>query len=60
MKKLIILSTLTFALFTISCKNEEKAAEEAVSVETAVEQMTEAVADTNAVAPVATDSAAKH
>lgn len=58
MKKLIILSTLTFALFAVSCNNEEKAAEEAVSVETAVEQMTEAVADTNTVAPAATDTAA--
>lgn len=56
MKKLIILSATTLALMTYACKNEEKPAEE-VTVETAVEQMTEAIADSNAVAPAA-DSAA--
>lgn len=59
MKKILFLSSMTLALMTVSCKEKEEAAETAVPVETAVEQMTEAIADTNAVAPAADTAAAK-
>lgn len=55
MKKLFFLATLAFAM--TSCKNEEPKTED-VSVEQGIQQMTEAVADTNAVAPAATTDTA--
>jgi hypothetical protein len=55
MKKLAIISALAFSLSIVACKNEEPMTEE-VSVEQGIQQMTEAIADTNAVVAVS-DSA---
>ena len=51
MKKLFILFATTATLAIVSCGQKEEKAE-AQSVETAVQQMTEAVADTSTVATV--------
>lgn len=55
-KSIIVLSSL--AILAIGCKSKEEAKPEEVSIETAVEQMTQALDSANAVAPVA-DTMAK-
>lgn len=57
MKKIMILTSCALALCYVSCKNDEQNTDEA-SVEKAVEQMTEAVADTNTVVIPPADSGA--
>ena len=56
MKKLAIISAVAFSLSMVACKNEEPTKAEEVSVEQGIQQMTEAIADTNAVVAVS-DSA---
>lgn len=59
MKKSIILLSSLFVLSLVACNNKEEPKTEEVSMETAVEQMTEALDTTNAVAPVADSAATK-
>ena len=59
MKKIVLLSTLSFLLVAVSCKDKEAKTEEGMPVETAVEQMTEAI-DTTAAMPSPVDSSAGH
>lgn len=59
MKKITLLSFSLLILAYVGCNNAEEKKAEEVSVETAVEQMTQALDTTNAVAPVS-DTMAAH
>ena len=56
MKKLVLIAFTALSLTIVSCNNEEKKTEE-VTMDQAVEQMTQALDSANVVAPAA-DSAA--
>ena len=56
MKKLVLIAFTALSLTIVSCNNEEKKTEE-VTMDQAVEQMTQALYSANVVAPAA-DSAA--
>lgn len=57
MKKLLSFAVLALSLATFSCNNEETKTEE-VTMDQAVEQMTQALDSANVVAPVADSAAA--
>jgi PBP1b-binding outer membrane lipoprotein LpoB len=58
MKKTSIILATALLVFSMSCKNEPKV-EEQPNVEQAIEQMTQALDTTNAVAPVMDTAAHK-
>jgi uncharacterized lipoprotein NlpE involved in copper resistance len=57
MKKLALIAFTALSLTIVSCNNEEKKTEE-VTMDQAVEQMTQALDTANAVAPAADSAAA--
>ena len=57
MKKLVLIAFTALSLTIVSCNNEEKKTEE-VTMDQAVEQMTQALDSANVVAPAADSAAA--